>query len=921
MDTPHICQSVQPLNSAAVTQVKGNDIKLVKNKEKKSEHLNVFVVLHSHVDAGWLNTFDEYYNASEKPVRDIMNNVVNSLRRHQKLKFIWSEASFLEKWWTEANQTYREYFKKLVKEGRLEISTGSWVMADEATPYFWESIENIIVGNQYIQEILNITPTTAWSVDPFGHGLMMPYLLTLSGMTKMVIGRIHYNIKNILRQNHQLHFRWAQLWDSDFHWMPFVNVLPKGYYTVSDACGVNNFICCQFDVATSARSYCRERAKVNTCQEIAIYGERMADQYRSLQTFYNSDSVLVAAGDDFAYSYSSDLEIVYQVQFGTIKDYFDSLRNSSHMINSPILTGDFFPYTDSPYNDTSLWTGFYNHRAYFKRFVRIVQSELRLMDFISVAVAMHPKNDTNIARRNLALSLHHDAITGTSKRYVMDDYTSKLRASLQTILMEQERLLNSESDNNNNNNSFLRVIISNSLKLKGMQLTHRTLTFANGIKRYGIQIVNQKGLLTTELIKLNITNCSVIAKHRGEALTIQLVQFPQETDLFEVTIIKLIYNDGSVNTTFGLNFNKIVDQGGAYIMVAQFPFQDIDNSESMPRVVRGPVYSSIWKRLSDNLAYSLTVINSTDNSARAIQVDVFTDVVSMPGYTFFMNLNTKIENKQKFYTDVNGMYLIQRKYHKTIALEANIYPMTTQAMIEDESLRCSIVAAQSTGVTSTSGTVLLMVDREIYLDDGKGLNSFEAGQSYPSHLKYRIIFESKLHTSDQNDDVLLGTENKTFSRDDSKHNTIYHSQLVQKNLEELLYPAAVFFSANVNLTKFAHSSIALPPLPDNIQLVTARYITQKKVLISLRWLPYDCTERIYLNKTTDMMSKPTETLKTKLAFQNLIRQFFTSLHGSIYESNLSGTKIGDRIITPQSMPLYFVQPLHIVSFIIIKDNA
>lgn len=42
-------------------------------------------------------------------------------------------------------------------------------------------------------------------------------------------------------------------------------------------------------------------------------GERMADQYRSLQTYYNSEAVLVAAGDDFLYSHPDDLEMVHRI--------------------------------------------------------------------------------------------------------------------------------------------------------------------------------------------------------------------------------------------------------------------------------------------------------------------------------------------------------------------------------------------------------------------------------------------------------------------------------------------------------------------------------------------------------------------------------------------------------------------------------
>ncbi|VDO44781.1 unnamed protein product [Onchocerca flexuosa] len=345
LDMRNTCLTSQRLSSAAIT-VKGHNIQMIRNKRHATKHLNVFVVLHSHVDPGWLHTFEEYFSTSDHSV--LGSNNLNSLRKHPKLRFIWSEISFLERWWSEANTTYRKYLKSLAEEGRLEISGGNWVMNDEATPYFWEAIENIIVGHQYVKETLNITPTTSWSVDPFGHGLMMPYLMMLAGVDQMVIGRINTDIKNVLKQHHHLHFRWAQTWDSvkitpDFlvildgaegyrsvrilhvgvlqqlYWAPFVNVLPNLYYTVSSACGTDESICCQFDVSRTSRSYCSERAQVDNGQQIALYGERMANQYRSLQTFYNSDAVLVAAGDDFLYSHSDDLETVHRTYSALFK--------------------------------------------------------------------------------------------------------------------------------------------------------------------------------------------------------------------------------------------------------------------------------------------------------------------------------------------------------------------------------------------------------------------------------------------------------------------------------------------------------------------------------------------------------------------------------------------------------------------------
>ncbi|CAG9538482.1 unnamed protein product [Cercopithifilaria johnstoni] len=858
------CVVLQRLNNATI-KIKGHSIRLSRNKRNSTKHLDVFIVLHSHVDPGWLYTFDEYYNETNHSVRKILNNVVNSLRKHPKLRFIWSDISFLEKWWSEANATYQKYFRSLIDEGHLEITGGQWVMNDEATPYFWEVIENIIVGHRYIKETLNITPTTSWSVDPFGHGLMMPYLMMLADINQMVIGRINSNIKNVLKRYHQLHFRWAQNWDPQLRWAPFVNVLPNTYYTVSSACGTDESICCQFDVSRTSRSYCTERAQVDNSQKIALYGERMANQYRSLQTFYNSEVILVAAGDDFLYSHPDDLEIVHhvytalakyinrnydrfnmKVQFGTVANYFNALKESTKR-SASVLDGDFFPYMDDPSSSQPYWTGFYNHRAYFKCFERIIQREFRLTDLLNVIAGKYPNNDVELARRNLALSIHHDAITGTSKRRVMNDYMLRLRSALHTLLKEQERLLKIS------NNTFTTMLIYDSVKTKGMHLSRRILSFADDNESYQIRIVNQKAFPIMELIKLNISSSSVIVTHNGKPLTIQLVPLLNQSNLFE-----LVYNDGSMEINFSIYFNQIIDYGGAYTMVSRLPFRNISNRYQLSTIIiEGPIYSSIYQQLSPQLAYHITIINSTDDLARSLQIDVFTNVTSIPNHTFFMNLNSNIKNNNHFYTDINGMYLIKRSYNKKMKFEANIYPMITEVMIEDDKLRCTILGAQSTGVTSKLGVLTLMIDREMYNDDGKGLEYYEASESYPSHLKYRIIFESKIPSSVDN---FNRKKRVSKSENDSlpmnMKNILYHSQFVQQTLEELLYPASLFTSSNINSTNdndIISTLIGLPRLPDNIQLITIRYTAQKTILISMRQLPYDCSVKSYSKSNTNLV--------------------------------------------------------------------
>ncbi|KAI6214400.1 Alpha-mannosidase 2 [Aphelenchoides besseyi] len=207
---------------------------------KSKNHLNVYLVFHSHIDPGWLRTFDEYY---VEKVETIINNAVNFLSDHEDARFIWSEMSYLELWYRKANSQMREKLLAILSNGQLELCGGAWVMTDEATPYFWATIDNIVEGQQFVREELNATVKNSWSVDPFGHGAMTPYLLSLSGVNNLVVGRLDKHVKEKLIEHRALLFSWAQPWNTGAESnLPLISSLPRTYYTTSDACGPDTSI-------------------------------------------------------------------------------------------------------------------------------------------------------------------------------------------------------------------------------------------------------------------------------------------------------------------------------------------------------------------------------------------------------------------------------------------------------------------------------------------------------------------------------------------------------------------------------------------------------------------------------------------------------------------------------------------------------
>lgn len=114
------------------------------NKDKSRPPLKVVLVPHSHNDPGWLKTFVNYFQSDS---RQILNLIVMKLQEYKEMTFIWSEISILQLWWDQAHPTKQRALKQLVQSGRLEITTGGWVMTDEANVHYYAMLDELIEGN------------------------------------------------------------------------------------------------------------------------------------------------------------------------------------------------------------------------------------------------------------------------------------------------------------------------------------------------------------------------------------------------------------------------------------------------------------------------------------------------------------------------------------------------------------------------------------------------------------------------------------------------------------------------------------------------------------------------------------------------------------------------------------------------------
>ena len=167
-------------------------------REPDGSRLQVHIVPHSHDDAGWLKTVDQYYWGLRQDIQPAgiqytLDTIVASLAANPNRRFTFAEIAFFSRWWRQQDDETQEMATKYVKEGRLNFVNGGYVQHDEATAHYVAMIDQTSRGHKFLAENFGIAPNVGWQIDPFGHsniqgGLMGPAL----GFDAVFFGRADY---------------------------------------------------------------------------------------------------------------------------------------------------------------------------------------------------------------------------------------------------------------------------------------------------------------------------------------------------------------------------------------------------------------------------------------------------------------------------------------------------------------------------------------------------------------------------------------------------------------------------------------------------------------------------------------------------------------------------------------------------------
>lgn len=138
----------------------------------------LFMIGNAHLDPVWLWRWTEGYQEA----RATLASAVALIAENPDYVFTLDQVVLLE-WIKESDPPLFERVQQCVAEGRLEIVGGWWVEPDCNMPNGESFTRQGLVGQRFLLEHFGITATVGCNVDPFGHSLMLPQILSKQGMT------------------------------------------------------------------------------------------------------------------------------------------------------------------------------------------------------------------------------------------------------------------------------------------------------------------------------------------------------------------------------------------------------------------------------------------------------------------------------------------------------------------------------------------------------------------------------------------------------------------------------------------------------------------------------------------------------------------------------------------------------------------
>ncbi|CAJ1069855.1 Hypothetical predicted protein [Xyrichtys novacula] len=186
------------------------------------------------------------------------------------------------------------------------------------------------------------------------------------------------------------------------------------------------------------------------------------------------------------------------------------------------------------------------------------------------------------------------------------------------------------------------------------------------------------------------------------------------------------------------------DKSGAYLFLPGPEEAQLYSSSEPPliRVTRGPVFSDITSRFK-HFTHRVRLYHLEGHAGRSLEISNIVDIRSEVNRELVMRITSDVANGNRFFSDLNGFQMQQRRTLAKLPLQANFYPMTSAAFVQDSSSRLSLLAAQSQAVASLRpGELEVVLDRRLQQDDNRGLGQGVTDNKLTASL-YQLLLEDR----------------------------------------------------------------------------------------------------------------------------------------------------------------------------------
>jgi len=402
----------------------------------RPDRLNVHLVPHTHDDVGWLKTVDQYYYGSHSEIQEasvqyILDTVVTSLLEDEHRRFIYVEIAFFNRWWDEQSEDRQNEVRTLVNEGRLEFILGGWCMNDEAATHYNAIIDQHTVGFRFLREEFGdcATPHIGWQIDPFGHSREQASLFAQFGFDGLFFGRLDYQDKAKRLKDKTMESMWMASQNLGDASTLFTGVNFNGYGPPSGFC----FQCGDAPIMDDPRL-----EDYNVMERVKQFVKAAKEQAGN----YTTNHIMMTMGSDFQYEnahknfknldklikHVNDLEgekSKIHLLYSTPGCYLYALNQANQTYTQK--TDDFFPYASEAF---SFWTGYFTSRPALKGYVRQCNNFLQTCKQLDILGQLDTGFDAGqkieVFKRAVGVAQHHDAVTGTEKQPVANDYARRL---------------------------------------------------------------------------------------------------------------------------------------------------------------------------------------------------------------------------------------------------------------------------------------------------------------------------------------------------------------------------------------------------------------------------------------------------------------------------------------------------------------